>query len=189
MHWNVSYDLERGQSLNISTDKLVVSLKSPPNIPDKLVIAYGNDMGFEYTSLYGEGEIRKDESSSNYYYNFHIKDHLGSTRMVITDASNINEAIMYQPYGTMEELSVFSSSATPAREKFTSKEYDKDGENGVFGIKGMELFYFGARFLDPDLGIWISFGIVIVLQVEIQSMELIPMGLRHIVIRMVHLMV
>ncbi len=104
---SITYNLERGQTLKVSSNKTVTELKGNSNIPDKIAFEYRNNPAFEYTMLDGEGEIRKSPESSNYYYNFHLKDHLGSTRMVVNDAGDINEAIMYQPYGSMTELADF----------------------------------------------------------------------------------
>lgn len=71
-----------------------------------------------------------------YFFN----GHLGYTRMVINDEHTVTEAVMYYPYGTMVPVENYSS-AIPAREKFTGKEFDHEG-SGV-GISGMDLYYFG----------------------------------------------
>jgi RHS repeat-associated protein len=39
------------------------------------------------------------------------------------------------------------------RERFTGKEYDKDGGTGN-GVDGIRLNYFGARYYDPEVGGW-----------------------------------
>ena len=149
-----TFDIDRGQSIYITSAQSITALNGGTNIPDKLVFAYGTDnLAYEYTGLDGEGQIRKG-SGGSYHYNFHLKDHLGSTRMVITDDGDITEAVMYQPYGTMESLSDFSSSAAPAREKFTGKEFDEDGAGN--GAAGIGLFYFGARLYDANLGVWLA---------------------------------
>jgi RHS repeat-associated protein len=149
------FDLDQGQSLLITNEKTVSEMKGNANIPDKLVFSYGgNNLAFEYTSLNGEGQIRKG-SSGSYYYNYYLKDHLGSTRMIINDAGDITDAIMYQPYGTMEEVAgIATPGADPERERFTGKEFDREGK--INGANGIELFYFGARYFDPDIGIWIG---------------------------------
>jgi RHS repeat-associated protein len=40
------------------------------------------------------------------------------------------------------------------RERFTGKELDKEGASATHGIEGMNLQYFGRRYLDPDIGVW-----------------------------------
>ena len=159
---NVSYsassffDLDRGQSLLISSEKTISEMKGNANIPDKLVFSYGgNNLTFECTNLSGEGQIRKG-SAGNYYYNYYLKDHLGSTRMIVNDAGDITDAIMYQPYGTMEEVAgIATPGADPERERFTGKEFDREGE--IKGIStGIKLNYHGWRYYDPEIGLWIS---------------------------------
>ena len=56
----------------------------------------------ESLDLNGEGRIRKvgDTFTCDYY----VKDHLGSTREVVSDEGAVTEATMYYPYGTMETL-------------------------------------------------------------------------------------
>jgi RHS repeat-associated protein len=76
--------------------------------------------------------------------------------MVINDQGAVTEAIMYQPYGTMSDPLNISTPDIAAREKFTGKEYDEEGANSSYGITGMKLNYFGARFLDPETGGWTS---------------------------------
>ncbi len=154
---STSYDLARGQSLLISNDKTISEMKGNANIPDKLVFSYGgNNLIFEYTSLSGEGQICKG-SAGNYYYNYYLKDHLGSTRMIVNDAGDITDAIMYQPYGTMEEVAgIATPGADPERERFTGKEFDRDGRDSANGIPGLNAYYFGVRFYDPEIGMWMS---------------------------------
>lgn len=149
-----SFDLAPGQSLTISNDKIITDIKGLPNIPDKLVFAYNTEnLTFEYSSIASEGQIRK--TGSSYSYNYYLKDHLGSTRMVINDDGEIVQALMYQPYGTTTNVpGMVSGSTDPLREKFTGKELDEDGKDN--GAPGIGQIYFGVRFYDPDLGIFMS---------------------------------
>ena len=66
-------------------------------------------------------------------YAWFLHDHLGSTVAVYGSSEN----------GEMAEL---TSSADKVTENFTGKERDDE----------IELNYFGARYLDPMLGMWIS---------------------------------
>jgi RHS repeat-associated protein len=76
--------------------------------------------------------------------------------MVVNDQNQITEAIAYQPYGTIVPLEdIASSPQTPTRQQFTGKEFDQEGGTGV-GISGMDLYYFGKRYYNPELGVWIS---------------------------------
>lgn len=86
-------------------------------------------------------------SLTNYYY---IKDHLGSTRMVVNESGEAIEANMYDSYGKLSQL-VYSGTSSRLREKFTGKEFDDDG--AVAGeTNGLGLYYFGKRYYDPEIG-------------------------------------
>lgn len=106
-----------------------------------------------YAYIGSEGREIYDYGKTTGSRQFYIKDHLGSTRMAITDLNEIVDATSYQPYGRMVEL--HKSAGTAIKEKFTGKEYDKEGgdENGGMGIG---LFYFGKRYYDAEIGRWTS---------------------------------
>lgn len=118
-------------------------------------------VSMEY-SLFAEGAIRQldviDENGEiqrDYSYSYYFTDHLGSTRMVMTDGQ-FTEAVAYKPYGEMVQLGlVGGASVSEVREKFTRKEFDTEGadENGVGGIGA---YYFGARYYDPEIGVFLS---------------------------------
>lgn len=74
-----------------------------------------------------DGEGRIFQNDTNYQYDCYLKDHLGSTCMVINDQNQITEAFFYQPYGTIIPLDdIASSPQTPTRQQFTGKEYDQE---------------------------------------------------------------
>ena len=112
---------------------------------------------FESVS-FGDGRIVLNTNTSDtnvFTYEYYLKDHLGSTRMVINDQGSVIEAMAYHSYGTIVDIGSYSS-AIPAREKFTGKEFDEEGRDVANGIPGIGAFYFGKRYYDPDLGVWIS---------------------------------
>jgi len=80
-------------------------------------------------------------------------DHLGSTRMVLsgTDAGfSVEEEMNYYAYG--EQIPVLEP-AVGARETFTGKEFDQEGE--VESVTdGIDAYYFGYRMYDPAIGMW-----------------------------------
>ncbi|MBD3343511.1 MAG: hypothetical protein GF401_00440 [Chitinivibrionales bacterium] len=103
-----------------------------------------------------EGRINKALSGSaepRYYY---VTDHLGSTRATIDDEGERIELTMFASYGKYENLEPLPGSVEEAREKFTGKEFDEEGEEIANGVSGIQAYYFGARFYDPEVGIWLS---------------------------------
>lgn len=59
----------------------------------------------------------------------------------MSEDGNVVKEDMYFVYGTLDEL-LRSSGDEDSREKFTGKEFDVEG--------GMNLYYFGARYYDPE---------------------------------------
>jgi len=76
-------------------------------------------------------------------YYFH-RDHLGSAALVTDSVGNVDQRIEYTPKGSAFFQTVTGNYRTPYR--FNAKEFDDD----------TELYYFGARYYDNILGIWIS---------------------------------
>jgi RHS repeat-associated protein len=83
-----------------------------------------------------------EENNQLYYYH---GDHLGSAQIVTDPEGKIYEQLEYTPYGELwvEHLKT-TIETTPFR--FTGKE--RDSETG--------LYYFGARYLNPQTNMWLS---------------------------------
>ena len=81
------------------------------------------------------------KSVNSYFY---TGDHLGSTSMVLDADGNISQSVTYIPYGEIfvEER----NGAWNSPYLFNSKELDE--ETG--------LYYYGARYLNPTSGMWLS---------------------------------
>ena len=93
-----------------------------------------------------------------------VKDNLGSTRAVWAPdvgSGQLIEATGYLPYGT--QVAIITPTANEAaREKFTGKELDKDGvgtdlaDAGTNTVTGVQLSYFGKRYYDEIIGMWVA---------------------------------
>ena len=86
-------------------------------------------------------------SSTSRTFEWYLKNHLGSTMLVYASGYGtpgvVRAAYDYRAFGEQVTL---TESADKVTENFTGKE--KDDET--------ELNYFGARYLDPMLGVWTS---------------------------------
>ena len=88
------------------------------------------------------------EGGSTQTFEWYLKNHLGSTMLVYGSgggtSGGLQAAYDYRSFG--EQIELTSPSTGKVTENFTGKE--KDDET--------QLDYFGARYLDPMLGMWIS---------------------------------
>ncbi len=94
----------------------------------------------------GERRARSGQAAATEIY---VKDHLGSTRVsyevTAPAGSELVSSKDYEPYGFMMD---YQATANEPAKTFTGKEWDDEASIG--------LFYFGARFYDPVLGVWVS---------------------------------
>ena len=93
------------------------------------------------TPLKGNGVISAEAYRCNFFYH---GDHLGSSNYITDRSGRVFEHTIYLPYGETwidegHETSLLGY-------KFTGKELDE--ETG--------LYYFGARYYDPQVSVWIS---------------------------------
>lgn len=116
----------------------------------------GNTSTMDYYGefIYRDGTLDKVLTSEGYYdptgadYHYHLKDHLGNTRMTIhydgsSATAQVDQEIEYYPFGKM-----FSANNT-AENKYLYN--GKELQNEFF-----ENYDYGARFYDPELGKWHS---------------------------------
>ena len=100
----------------------------------------------------GRYEIESASVPANVYvsrtFEWFLKNHLGSTMLVYASGYQTPGTVMaaydYRAFG--EQIELRPSSSGKITENFTGKERDDE----------IELDYFGARYLDPMLGVWIS---------------------------------
>ena len=98
-----------------------------------------------FNTLAGGGRVQYTTAKPDGSKEFYLTDHLGSTREVYDlSTGNITYTSQYYPYG--KQFSEYKSQAENTTEKFTSKEYEE----------GIDFNYHGARYYDPELGMWVS---------------------------------
>ncbi len=75
------------------------------------------------------------------FYQFFIKDHLGSTRAVINQAGSCSQTSQYYPYGKLWD-DLWDINTQPNR--YNGKELDR--------MHGLDCYDYGARMYDPGIG-------------------------------------
>jgi RHS repeat-associated protein len=98
-------------------------------------------------------EGRVVPESSNYRYEYFLKDHLGNTRVLFADAAiGIPQIVEYQhyyPFGMqMEGISYNTGMDIENNFLFNGKELQRDYD--------LQWYDYGARFYDPQIGRWHS---------------------------------
>jgi RHS repeat-associated protein len=98
-----------------------------------------------FNEMSGIGRVQILNGNPNELIDLYLKDHLGSTRETYSlGQGKVKYAVNYYPYG--KEFGGTSPQTDDVTENFTGKELDD----------GINLSYFGARYYDADLGLWIS---------------------------------
>lgn len=118
------------------------------NNETRVVVNMPNGLG-----RYGVEDAEKLPGIAPLDFEWYLKNHLGSTMLVYgtqgtTDMNkdNVGEAKAKYYYRSFGEQVSLMAPAEKVTENFTGKELDDE----------ISLNYFGARYLDPMLGLWIS---------------------------------
>jgi len=86
---------------------------------------------------------------------YYIKNHLGSTVTMVNDeGEKVADVFEYFPYG--KQILEETHANVPITETFTGKELDRLDYDLAIGDDGVGLYYFGARYYDPEVGLWTS---------------------------------
>ena len=78
------------------------------------------------------------------HYHFHLKDHLGSSRVVFSETGVVEQETQYYPYGGI--MADLSTGQDAQRHKYNGKELDR--------MHGLDWYDYGARHYDAVLGRW-----------------------------------
>ena len=119
------------------------------NAETKVVVNMPNGLG-----RYGIEDAAAANANASKNFEWYLKNHLGSTMLVYGTVASTNpseadvgariSAYDYRAFGEMVELT--PPPTDKVTENFTGKEHDDE----------IALDYFGARYLDPMLGLWTS---------------------------------
>lgn len=99
------------------------------------------------TGLFGEGNSVVGRINSGGAYEYFVKNHQGSTMKAVNEdgtflAAN-NTTLDYLPYGDLLKL---KDVGDKIQQEYTGKEL----------VEFSRLYYFGARWFDPELALWLS---------------------------------
>jgi RHS repeat-associated protein len=127
------YTHSANRIITVYVDKLAVFESTDATPPVLKYINYMTPSGLK----------GKRDASSNQRY-FYLTDEKGSIRSVVRDDGVVMQAMMYHAYGTQKP--VYATLNVDSKEKHTAKEIDEEG--------GLNWYYYGFRYYDPDIGVW-----------------------------------
>lgn len=115
------------------------------------VVLKGSAFGVEYV-ITPEGKA--NNASGAYTYEYHLKDHLGNTRVAYIAGTNgaaeVKQQADYYPFGMMISNTAEAYAANDNDYLYNGKER----QDNLLGGVNLDLYDYGARMYDPQLGRW-----------------------------------
>ncbi len=97
--------------------------------------------------LTGEGRAIFNSATNTFTYEYHLKDHLGNTRVATASSGAVNSSSFYYPFGlTLKEINAQGSNSY----LYNGKEQQDVSLNGIM----LGWYDYGARFYDPAIARW-----------------------------------
>ncbi len=111
-----------------------------------------NQLQFILTS---EGRIMK-QNEDTYEYQYFLKDHLGNTRISLSQNGNVLQEDAYYPFG-MNIAGLSSANSSPENKyKYNGKRCTERSRSELQDDFGLDWYDYGARFYDPQIARWHS---------------------------------
>ena len=109
-----------------------------------------NQLQFILTS---EGRIMM-QNEDTYEYQYFLKDHLGNTRITLSQNGTVLQEDAYYPFG-MNIAGLSSANSSPENKyKYNGKRCTERSRSDLEGEFGLDWYDYGARFYDAVLGRW-----------------------------------
>ena len=112
-------------------------------------MVYKNDKSLNYI-LFEEGLVNK--TSGVYVYEYHLKDHLGNTRVAFQPnggSTTTTQVAEYYPFG-----STYSPLSPAGTNKYLYN--GKEKQDDVLSSTALDEYDYGTRFYDPQIGRWMT---------------------------------
>ena len=109
-----------------------------------------NQLQFILTS---EGRIMK-QNEDTYEYQYFLKDHLGNTRISLSQNGNVLQEDTYYPYGMNIKGLSYSNSCSENKYKYNGKRCTERSRSELQDDFGLDWYDYGARFYDPQIARW-----------------------------------